>query len=65
MVLDYTANMGRVDLADQWASTYCFLRRSLKWWRKLFLLTIRNDRYKFLHTLPNTEEGKQHIPQVW
>lgn len=36
MVLEYTANMGGVDRADQYASTYCFLRKSLKWWRKLF-----------------------------
>ncbi|CAK9810844.1 PiggyBac transposable element-derived protein 4 [Anthophora plagiata] len=36
MVLKYTANMGGVDRADQYASTYCFLRKSLKWWRKLF-----------------------------
>ena len=28
--------MGGVDRADQLASTYCFLRKSLKWWRKLF-----------------------------
>lgn len=36
MLLEYTANMGGVDRADQYASTYCFLRKSLKWWRKLF-----------------------------
>lgn len=36
MVSEYTANMGGVDRADQYASTYCFLRKSLKWWRKLF-----------------------------
>ncbi|XP_047361946.1 piggyBac transposable element-derived protein 4-like [Vespa velutina] len=36
MVLEYMANMGGVDRADQYASTYCFLCKSLKWWRKLF-----------------------------
>ncbi|KAI4487117.1 hypothetical protein M0802_012031 [Mischocyttarus mexicanus] len=36
MVLEYTANMGGVDREDQYASTYSFLRKSLKWWRKLF-----------------------------
>uniref|UniRef100_A0A1B0GEK4 PiggyBac transposable element-derived protein domain-containing protein n=1 Tax=Glossina morsitans morsitans TaxID=37546 RepID=A0A1B0GEK4_GLOMM len=36
IVLDYIANMGGVDLADQYAATYCFLRKYLKWWRKLF-----------------------------
>ncbi|KAL2731781.1 piggyBac transposable element-derived protein 4-like [Vespula squamosa] len=35
MVIDYTKNMRGVDRADQYAATYCFLRKSLKWWRKL------------------------------
>jgi hypothetical protein len=29
-------NMSGVDTADQYCATYCFLRRTLKWWRKLF-----------------------------
>lgn len=28
--------MGGVDRADQYPSSYCFLRKSLKWWRKMF-----------------------------
>jgi hypothetical protein len=28
--------MGRVDTADQYMATDCFLQRTLKWWRKLF-----------------------------
>ena len=28
--------MRTVDRTDQYAATYCFLRKSLKWWRKLF-----------------------------
>ncbi|XP_058792504.1 piggyBac transposable element-derived protein 4-like [Phymastichus coffea] len=36
VIIDYTKHMGGVDRADQYASTYCFLRKSLKWWRKLF-----------------------------
>uniref|UniRef100_A0A1A9Z2D9 DDE_Tnp_1_7 domain-containing protein n=1 Tax=Glossina pallidipes TaxID=7398 RepID=A0A1A9Z2D9_GLOPL len=31
MVVDYAANMGGVDLPDQYASMYYFLRKSLKW----------------------------------
>lgn len=31
MVIDYTRNIGVVDLADQYASMYCFMRKSLKW----------------------------------
>uniref|UniRef100_A0A1A9Z398 DDE_Tnp_1_7 domain-containing protein n=1 Tax=Glossina pallidipes TaxID=7398 RepID=A0A1A9Z398_GLOPL len=33
VVLDYTHSMGGVDRAFQYGSTYCFLRKSLKWWR--------------------------------
>ncbi|KAI4481620.1 hypothetical protein M0802_013886 [Mischocyttarus mexicanus] len=33
IVVNYIKNMGGVDRADQYASTYCFLRKSLKWWR--------------------------------
>lgn len=36
VVVNYTESMGGVDRADQYASTYCFLRKSLKWWRKMF-----------------------------
>ena len=36
VVVNYIKFMGGVDLADQYASTYCFMRKSLKWWRKLF-----------------------------
>lgn len=35
-ITNYTQFMGGVDLADQYCSTYCFLKKSLKWWRKLF-----------------------------
>lgn len=35
-IVQYNKNMGGVDLADQYTATYCFLRKSLKWWRKLF-----------------------------
>ena len=31
VVLNYTKSMGAVDRADQYASTYCFMRKSLKW----------------------------------
>ncbi|XP_053975370.1 piggyBac transposable element-derived protein 4-like [Hylaeus volcanicus] len=36
VVLNYTASVAGVDYVNQYASTYCFLRKSLKWWRKLF-----------------------------
>lgn len=36
VIANYMKNMGGVDTADQYCGTYCFLRRTLKWWRKLF-----------------------------
>ena len=35
VAIHYTKKMRAVDRADQYAATYCFLRKSLKWWRKL------------------------------
>uniref|UniRef100_A0A0N5C179 DDE_Tnp_1_7 domain-containing protein n=1 Tax=Strongyloides papillosus TaxID=174720 RepID=A0A0N5C179_STREA len=29
-------NKGGIDKADQLASSYCFMRKSCKWWRKIF-----------------------------
>ena len=36
VIANYMKNMGGVDTADHYCTTYCFLRRTLKWWRKLF-----------------------------
>lgn len=36
VILNYNKSMGGIDLADQYGSTYCFMRKSMKWWRKLF-----------------------------
>jgi hypothetical protein len=36
-VIDYTNKMGGVDLSDQLMNYYHFLRRTNKWWRKLWV----------------------------
>lgn len=36
IALNYTKSIGGVDRADHYAMSYSFLRKSLKWWRKLF-----------------------------
>jgi hypothetical protein len=38
VIANYMTNIGGVDTADQYFATYYmyFLRRTLKWWRKLF-----------------------------
>ena len=35
-IVEYTNNMQGCDLLDQLMTSYCMLRRSVKWWRKLF-----------------------------
>ena len=37
MIVSYTKFMGAVDRADHYMSSYAFTRKSLKWWRKMFL----------------------------
>ena len=36
-IVDYIQHMGGVDLSDQLMTYYSFLRRTCKWWRKLFV----------------------------
>jgi hypothetical protein len=36
-VVDYTARMGGVDTGDMMMNNYHFLRKSVKWWQKLFV----------------------------
>ena len=36
VIVNYNEYMGGVDVADQYTSSYCFIRKTLKWWRKLF-----------------------------
>lgn len=37
VIVDYIERMGGVDLSDQLMTYYSFLRKSCKWWRKLFV----------------------------
>ena len=41
MIQGYNENMGGVDRHDQLASSYCFLQRSVKWWKNFFFLFVR------------------------
>ena len=40
MISEYTANMGGVDKADHYCSSYAFIQKSLKWWRKLYFFLL-------------------------
>ncbi|CAK9833061.1 PiggyBac transposable element-derived protein 4 [Anthophora retusa] len=63
IIAEYNKNMGGVDLADQYTSTYCFLRKTLKWWRKLFFwgleVSIINA-YVLYKACPNTTKKLSH-----
>ena len=37
VIVDYIKQMGSVDMADQLMHYYHFLRKSIKWWRKLWI----------------------------
>ena len=43
MIADYTAHMGGVDRADHYISSYQFLQRSVKWWRKLYFFVLESS----------------------
>ena len=36
VICDYNKHMGWVDVSDQYISSYSFIRKSKKWWRKMF-----------------------------
>ena len=37
VISQYTKYMGGVDKADHYCGSYAFLRKTAKWWRKMFL----------------------------
>ena len=58
VIADYTSNMDGVDKADQYASTYCFLRKSLKWWRKFFFWGLETSVIKAYIPCKTSQERK-------
>ena len=40
MICEYTANMGGIDRADHYCSSYAFIQKSLKWWRKMYFFVL-------------------------
>lgn len=53
-IINYIIYMGSIDCVDQYASIYCFLRKSLRWWQKLFCWSPEID-----------INGKLHIILTW
>ncbi|CAK9816518.1 PiggyBac transposable element-derived protein 4 [Anthophora quadrimaculata] len=66
IVLNYIKYMGGVDRADQYASSYCFLRKSLKWWRKLFFwgMEISLVNSYLLYKLEKTKRGEKPLSHL-
>lgn len=60
MVIEYDKYMGCTDKADQYSNSYTFLRKSHKWWRKLFFwgleICARNSYILYKESL--RKEGK-------
>ena len=63
-VVDYCKNMGGVDLSDQILQYYDVLRRTLKWWKKLFfhlLNLMLVNAYKLYRKLVNGQRRRSHV----
>ncbi|TBU20600.1 transposase IS4 [Hamiltosporidium tvaerminnensis] len=58
-----TEPVNRVDRADSYATSYCFLRKSLKWWRKLFFwgLEASSVNAYLLYKIFQTRQNKRPI----
>lgn len=63
IILDYNRNMGGVDVADQYATSYCFLRKSLKWWRKLFFWGLETSIVNS-YIIYNNYAAKENIKKI-
>ena len=60
VIVEYTKNMGGVDTCEHYCASYSFLRKSMKWWRKMFFwmleTTIVNS--YIVYTEISEREGK-------
>lgn len=63
VILDYTKNMGGVDRTDHYIASYQFLRRTTKWYRKMFfwLLEISIVNSYLLYTMVQKGANKNPI----
>lgn len=63
MIIDYTKHMGGVDRTDQYTAAYPFLRRSHKWYRKMFfwLIEVCIVNSFLLYSMVQQSNGKNPI----
>lgn len=62
-VIDYTSKMGGVDRADHYCSSYGFLKKSLKWWRKLYFWILEISLVNSFH-LYNLNQNSKNLPAL-
>ncbi|XP_026736358.1 piggyBac transposable element-derived protein 4-like [Trichoplusia ni] len=69
-VLDYSKNMGSVDTADMLLSSIQCIRKTIKWYKKLFLhiidMHVLNSFfcYKEINNMPNLHFAKFHLSLI-
>ena len=65
-VLDYTKHMGATDRSDQYCATYSFIRKSLKWWTKLFFwcLEVSIVNSYILYTSHRSQAGERKMEHI-
>ncbi|TBU20030.1 transposase IS4 [Hamiltosporidium tvaerminnensis] len=63
IIVNYNKYMGGVDRIGSYAKSYCFLRKSLKWWRKLFFwgLEASSVNAYLLYKIVKTRQNKRPI----
>ena len=65
-VVDYTKHMGGVDRSDHFISSYQFMRKTVKWYRKMFfwLLEVSIVNSHILYNMVQTENGKKTMQHM-
>jgi hypothetical protein len=65
-VLDYTKHTGGVDCSGHYCETYAFIRKCLKWWKKLFFwcLKVCIVNSYILHTNQKAQMGVKPMSHV-
>lgn len=66
VVLDYIKYMGGVDRSDHFISSYQFMRRTKKWYRKIFfwLLEVAIIDSYLLHKMMQQQHGKKPLTHI-
>ena len=63
VIVEYTKNMGGVETNDHYCASYLFLRKSVKWWRKMFFWMLETAIVNSYIVYKETSERKGKRPQ--